>query len=327
MARTYYEVLGVPDGASDAEITAAYREKVKETHPDLSEREDARKHFRRVVRAEEVLTDPVERARYDRLGHDEYVRAENGLWPGDMGPESAADAGGGSAPGKAAGGPNTGRTSRTRTGERGPGNTASDGPFDWTGTARTGGMGADGPTGARASAGGATAGADGVDWTVGEDPWEAVDREAAWRQAREQARSQVDAEDWTGSPYDRSAYINSTRFEWADEGVGQLIDTQQSLLLFVVMLILYPIFLFSSVTPLFPVAVNAVVALCTAGSVVYMLTRPRIALPFFGSFSLFAPIVLVTLDVSLLSLTGLYVLGATWIPFIYALLIGWVLVH
>lgn len=350
MARTFYEVLGVDDAASDAEIRTAYREKVKETHPDLSDNADAREDFRRVVRAEEVLSDPDERARYDRLGHDAYVTAREGIDPddGDWAPWTDPEPGGGAAHagsgGRSSGGSNRGP---------GPGFGPDPGPgFDWEdvwggsgrsrashnggptgdgGTGRTGRAG----SGRRERSGGVAAGGAanatgsagaGATWST-DNVWNAAERQAAWRERREQARSRHGVEDWAGSPYDRAGYINSSRFHWDEDAVGQFIKTQESLLLFVVMLFLYPIFLFSSVTSLFPVAVNALVALCTAGTVVYMLTRPRVALPFFGSFSVLAPLVLVATGTPFASLTGLYVLGVTWIPFIYAGLIGWMLVR
>ena len=73
MSRSYYELLGIPTDASAADVEAAYRARVKETHPDRSDAPDAAEQFKAVCRAREVLTDPRERARYDRLGHETYV--------------------------------------------------------------------------------------------------------------------------------------------------------------------------------------------------------------------------------------------------------------
>ncbi|WP_254820914.1 DnaJ domain-containing protein [Haloglomus halophilum] len=70
---TFYEVLDVDADASTETIEAAYREQVKEYHPDVSDRPNAREAFQRINRAREVLTDPTERARYDRLGHETYL--------------------------------------------------------------------------------------------------------------------------------------------------------------------------------------------------------------------------------------------------------------
>ena len=58
----FYAVLGVDRDADPEAIRAAYRDRVKETHPDQSDAPDATERFRRVKRAEEVLTDATERA-------------------------------------------------------------------------------------------------------------------------------------------------------------------------------------------------------------------------------------------------------------------------
>ena len=72
MDRTLYGVLGVEQAADRSDIVAAYREKVKTHHPDVSDAPDARAQFRRIRTAKEVLTD--DRVRYDNLGHETYVR-------------------------------------------------------------------------------------------------------------------------------------------------------------------------------------------------------------------------------------------------------------
>ncbi|MDZ7687409.1 MAG: DnaJ domain-containing protein [Halobacteriales archaeon] len=50
-----YEVLGVPRDASEEEVKEAYREKVKEYHPDTSERDDSAEMFKRVRDAYEEV--------------------------------------------------------------------------------------------------------------------------------------------------------------------------------------------------------------------------------------------------------------------------------
>lgn len=80
--RTFYDVLGVHEDADTAAIEAAYRERVRELHPDVSDETDARERIQRVNRAREVLTDPAERSRYDRLGHETYLdRQRRGRTP------------------------------------------------------------------------------------------------------------------------------------------------------------------------------------------------------------------------------------------------------
>ena len=64
----YYELLGVPRTASDAEIKSAFRTLARELHPDVSNEPDAGTRFRDVAEAYEVLSDPERRATYDRYG-------------------------------------------------------------------------------------------------------------------------------------------------------------------------------------------------------------------------------------------------------------------
>jgi DnaJ-class molecular chaperone len=111
----YYAVLGVPEDASAEAVEAAYPERVQEVHPDRSDAEDATEQFRLLQRAREALTDPTERERYDRLGHDAYVR--NSVGPG---PASGAERGTGSGASTGTGsGASTGTGSGRSTGSAG----------------------------------------------------------------------------------------------------------------------------------------------------------------------------------------------------------------
>lgn len=116
MARpeTFYERLGVDTDASEADVERAYRERVKQCHPDVSDHPDARERLRRVNRARAVLTDATERARYDRLGHVEYRRREGSV-DGTGADGTGADGG---APSDRSDGDDAGRTSEEQRGRR-----------------------------------------------------------------------------------------------------------------------------------------------------------------------------------------------------------------
>ena len=70
----YYELLGVPRTASDAELKRAFRSLARELHPDVSAEPDAERRFRDVAEAFEVLSDPERRATYDRFGRAGLAR-------------------------------------------------------------------------------------------------------------------------------------------------------------------------------------------------------------------------------------------------------------
>jgi len=67
--RDYYETLGVPRTASQAEIKKAFRKLAREVHPDKRPGDHAaEKRFKDVNEANAVLSDPAKRQRYDALG-------------------------------------------------------------------------------------------------------------------------------------------------------------------------------------------------------------------------------------------------------------------
>jgi len=76
MTEDFYDILGVSRDATDEEIEQAYREAVREYHPDVSDDPDAEEKFKKAKTAKEVLTDEEKRQLYDQLGHEQFVEAE-----------------------------------------------------------------------------------------------------------------------------------------------------------------------------------------------------------------------------------------------------------
>ncbi len=68
MAKDYYEVLGVPKGASQEQIKKAYRELALRYHPDRNKDNDAEAKFKEINEAYAVLGDEQKRKQYDAYG-------------------------------------------------------------------------------------------------------------------------------------------------------------------------------------------------------------------------------------------------------------------
>src|SRR6266853_4398686 len=66
--KDYYAVLGLQKGATEKEITRAYRKLAKQHHPDANAgNKDAEERFKEISAAHDVLGDPEKRKEYDQV--------------------------------------------------------------------------------------------------------------------------------------------------------------------------------------------------------------------------------------------------------------------
>lgn len=316
MTKTFYDVLGVPPDASTDRIRAAYRERLKESHPDLNDDEDANEATRRIIRARDVLTDETERERYDEVGHEAYVgddaspvddddvsdaaaAARRAGW-GDGTPDESASA-------RSASEEYRNRTARSgaerrrRARDRRRRERAARERVDRE-TARTG----DGSSRNTASR-------------------DTSSKESAARDATSQDTATTDGGSTTadaarvGGVGDRARSWNgsggfSVRQGHTVGGRRRLVPTGKSLTLLAVSFVLYPLLLFSALFPPFHLLVNVVVGCCTVFLVGYLQSRPAVAVVVFGSWSLLTPVAFVAVGVPLTGLLGIAALTGTWLP-------------
>jgi curved DNA-binding protein len=67
----YYKILEITKTAKESDIKAAYRKLARKYHPDLNPNdENAKKKFQQINEANEVLSDPEKRKKYDKYGKD-----------------------------------------------------------------------------------------------------------------------------------------------------------------------------------------------------------------------------------------------------------------
>lgn len=93
--KDYYAVLGVPKTATQDEIRKAFRKLARQHHPDVAkDKKGAEAKFKEINEANEVLSDPEKRKRYDELGADWNQPGRQGPPPG-WGQGGGFDFGGG----------------------------------------------------------------------------------------------------------------------------------------------------------------------------------------------------------------------------------------
>lgn len=330
MAQTYYDVLGVDADADRETIRDAYRDKVKEYHPDVSDHPDAEERFKRVKRAEIVLSDLEEREVYDRLGHEAYVDGDDPA-PNRPSDDEVRWAAARAAQGKHdPGGRSAGWRERERQARR-----SERAEWFWSDEEQVGGQvgetqsDAGDPfaeaTGDRANGGGddSSPGASGK-WTGAAAT--ATSGAAAGPTAAEHVAGRTAADGWGGSDPQSSGHAVH---QWApaERSVGVPTPgwTQDDVVLLGSSLVLYPILLFLTVVPTFPLVARAALGLCTIAMIAFLLPRPAFGLPVFGTWSLLGPAFLFAFEVSPISVIGLVVLCGVWLPLGHSVAVAMVL--
>ena len=87
----YYKILGIEKTATPKEIKSAYRKLARKLHPDLNPNDkDAKRKFQEINEANEVLSDPEKRRKYDQHGEDwqhadEFEKAKRSQRPSSDG--------------------------------------------------------------------------------------------------------------------------------------------------------------------------------------------------------------------------------------------------
>lgn len=81
----YYETLGIPRNADDAEIKKAYRNLARKFHPDVCKDHGAEEKFKEINEAYSVLSDEQKKRQYDNMGHETFTNASKGSYTGGGG--------------------------------------------------------------------------------------------------------------------------------------------------------------------------------------------------------------------------------------------------
>lgn len=94
--KDYYKILGIPKNASQDEIRAAFRRLARQHHPDANAGEkESEEKFKEINEANQVLSDPEKRKKYDQFGSQWQQYSRGGGRPEDFDWSRWATPGGG----------------------------------------------------------------------------------------------------------------------------------------------------------------------------------------------------------------------------------------
>lgn len=156
---------------------------------------------------------------------------------------------------------------------------------------------------------------------AGDWPFDSDDPNASSATTATSPGETEDTQESTETEYSVHDWDGEVDLEWE----GPAVDRTTAMSVGAVAL-LYPLFVAASLTPLFSLGVNAIIAACTLALIGYLLTMPRIAAAAFGGWSVLFPVgMLWSAAIDPLSLFGVLALGFAWIPFGYAVALWWLL--
>ncbi len=83
--KDYYEILGLPRNATEADIKSAYKKLAKQWHPDVNKSPDATDKFKELNEAYSVLSNSQKKQTYDQFGSDAVNQGFQGAGQGGAG--------------------------------------------------------------------------------------------------------------------------------------------------------------------------------------------------------------------------------------------------
>lgn len=316
MTETFYDLLGIPDDAGTPAIERAYRQRIKETHPDLNDDPDASEQTARLVEARDVLTDSDERARYDRLGHDAYVGGEFSSAPDSGAKGAARGAAEAASEADSTSGPTNHRASteerrrRERRASRDVDFGTDDDPSSTSGanTATSGGS-------ATATNGGTATATNGGTATTGST---ATTGTGVGRGETRRTTASAGQPSWSNTSEGWAARAPASPAPGLfDRIYVALADAPGTA---IVAFALYPLLVFGTFLPAFPLFVNVIVGVCLLAMIGATQSVPGLGVAIYGAWTILGTLGLIVAGTTPFGPLGLIVLGATWLPLGFSLL-------